>query len=352
MVTPQITIVVVPRERFSYTRESLDSIYEYTTLPFNLVYVDGNSPSQVQQYLQAQSQEKGFQLIRTDYYLYPNRARNLGLAQVETPYVVFLDNDVIVSPGWLEALVQCAEETGATIVGPLVCHEEPVHEIVHCAGGETHVNVDVKGRRRLREKMYKQGHKVAAVLPKMQRTQTELCEFHCMLVRTDIFDRLGFLDETLLNSKEHLDFCMSVIQANGTVYFEPASILTYVPGAPLHWTDYHFYMLRWSDAWETSSLSRLREKWDLAEDGYFQHKYKIMGWRRKNAIIRPLAQNLVFGLHGTLLEKAFVFGLAKAEKLLNRYLTSRYVSSEHKRQPTPLVLSPKIREIAVSQGQR
>jgi GT2 family glycosyltransferase len=350
MLDPQVTIVVVPRERFSFTRESLESVYEHTSVPFKLVYVDGNSPPDVQHYLEKQSQEKGFHLIRTDYYLYPNRARNLGLAQVNTRYVVFLDNDVVVSSGWLEALVMCAEETGSTIVGPLVCHEKPVHEIVHCAGGETHINVDVKGRRRLREKMYKQGHLVAKVLPQMQRTKTELCEFHCMLVNTQIFQQLGPLDETMLNTKEHLDFCMTVIQSGGTVYFEPASIVTYVPGPPLKWSDLHFYMLRWSNAWEQASLSRLREKWDLADDGYFQHKHKIMGWRRKNSVLRPLARKLAFGLKDSVFEKGWVFVLTPPERLLNRFLTDRYAKTQQKRQPDAPRFSPKAAETITSQG--
>ena len=153
MAQPQITIVVSPRERFSCTRESLESIYEHTKIPFKLVYIDGNSPAKVRRYLEAQALAKDFQLIRTDYYLYPNQARNLGLHQVNTKYVVFIDNDVIVSPEWLNHLVQCAEETGATIVGPLACQDKPLHEIVHCAGGENHVWLDTKGdqvRRRLR----------------------------------------------------------------------------------------------------------------------------------------------------------------------------------------------------------
>lgn len=48
----QVTIVVSPRERFSYTRESLESIYQYSDLPFKLVYVDGNSPSHIKKYLE------------------------------------------------------------------------------------------------------------------------------------------------------------------------------------------------------------------------------------------------------------------------------------------------------------
>jgi len=40
---PQVTIVVVPRERFSLAARSLQSIYEQSDVPFRLVYVDGGS---------------------------------------------------------------------------------------------------------------------------------------------------------------------------------------------------------------------------------------------------------------------------------------------------------------------
>ena len=38
----------------------------------------------------------------------------LGLERATTLYVAFLDNDVVVEPGWLEALVRCAEESKPT----------------------------------------------------------------------------------------------------------------------------------------------------------------------------------------------------------------------------------------------
>lgn len=321
MADPQVTIVVVPRERFSCVRESLESIYEHTTIPFNLVYVDGNSPRQVRRYLEAKAQEKGFQLIRTDYYLYPNQARNLGLSQVKTKYLVFIDNDVIVSPGWLNHLVQCAQETEATVVGPLMCQDQPVHEIIHFAGGESHIWSDNLGRRRIREKMYKQGQRVAELRDQFKRIETELAEFHCVLVRTEIFERIGLLDEAMINTKEHLDFCMTVRNAGGTVYFEPECVVTYVPGPPLEWTDLHYYMLRWSDAWTLSSLNRFREKWELVEDGYFQSKYKKLGWRRRKTIVGPLAHRLTLGIKsGWFAEKI----LTPIDKVFNRYLTNRH----------------------------
>ena len=343
MSEPQVTIVVSPRERFSYTRESLESIYENTQIPFKLIYVDGNSPKKTREYLQWEAQEKGFQLIRTDYYLTPNRARNIGLAEVDTKYVVFVDNDIIPADRWLKALIDCSEETEATVVGPLMFQYLPLHQEIHFAGGESHVVVDAKGRRRLREKMYKQGKQITDPRVKLQRTKTELCEFHVMLVRTEIFQHLGTFDEQMLNTKEHLDFCMNVAQNGGNVYFEPKSLVTYVPTSPLKFTDLHYYMLRWSDAWELNSLTKLREKWNLAEDGYFQHKYKALGWRRRDTILMPIVRYLTFGIQNQFLQKVLMYGLfAPLEKLLNRYLTSVYAKKylQPKSTPSTPVVTP------------
>ncbi|MEM6598811.1 MAG: glycosyltransferase [Cyanobacteria bacterium P01_D01_bin.36] len=322
---PLITIVVVPRERFSYAQLSLESLYENTTIPFDLVYIDGNSPGPERRFIQQYSQEKGFKLIRTEHYLWPQRARNLGLAEVKTPYVVFVDNDVVVQPGWLRIMLECSQKTNATVVGPLMCHEEPIHEIVHFAGGESRVVTDIKERRHLREKMYLQGKAVKDVLPRLEQCETELCEFHCMLVKMDVFDELGAFDESILNTKEHVDFCMNVAALGRTVYFEPDSIVTYVPGPTLAWRDLHYYMLRWSNAWELVSLARLQEKWNLCEDGYFKHKYKALGWRRRDAILQPMLDKIGLTNRRSLPNKLMMYGLlAPIEVALNKVLTRQY----------------------------
>jgi GT2 family glycosyltransferase len=158
-----------------------------------------------------------------------------------------------------------------------------------------------------------------------------------MLVRTEIFDRIGNFDEGMLNTKEHLDFCLMVTQAGGAIYFEPASIATYVPGPPLERTDMHFFMLRWSDAWTMGSLDRIREKWNLTEDGYFKNKYKKLGWRRKNTIVKPIGKSISnrLGLeYQSLKERLFTW-----EKSLNRFLTSRYAQKYLKPQKDKTVIN-------------
>ena len=311
---PRLTVVIVPRERFSCTQESLESLLENTSIPYNLVYVDGNSPPPICRYLRTQAQTHGFRLLRFDRFLSPNQARNIGLSQVKTPYVVFLDNDVIVSPGWLSSLVDCAEATGAAIVGPLMCQDRPLHQTIHFAGGEAHIYTDSQGRRHLREKMYAHMRPVEVMRSRLQRQPTELVEFHCMLVRTDVFQQTGPLDEAILSTKEHMDFCMSVMQAGESVYFEPTSVVTYVPEPPQTLADMHFYMLRWSDAWAKASVTRMQEKWQLTADKYFENTYRRARSRRVMTFVDPLNQRLTGSNQRHLLHKL----LRGSEKYLNQ----------------------------------
>jgi hypothetical protein len=82
----------------------------------------------------------------------------------------------------------------------------------------------------------------------------------------EAFERLGSLDENLLSAAEHTDLCLLARAAGGEVYLEPQSVVTYVPPPPLAAFDLSYFRLRWSDAWNTATLERFRQKWDLRAD--------------------------------------------------------------------------------------
>ncbi|NEP60933.1 MAG: glycosyltransferase [Symploca sp. SIO2G7] len=324
MTKPQVTLVVSPHERFSYTRSSLESIYENTNYPFSLIYVDGGSPSNIKQYLRSQAQKREFKLIRTEHYLCSNQARNLGLRQVETEYVVFINNDIHVAPGWLENLMQCAQQTEATIISPLICIGNNLQQKIHLASGETWIYLQVKGDK-IKRNLYEQYHFIncplAEVKTQLQRQQSKLAQFHCLLVRNTIFDKIGFLDEGLLSTREGIDFCLSITQLGGTIYFEPTAVVNYVPGPPFHLSDIPYFMLRWSDAWEIASLKHFAAKWNLKQDqGYIKQLYQDLGERRHQAFLHPLLNNLSFGRRNSWLEPI----LLSAERQLNHYFTKCY----------------------------
>lgn len=319
---PSITIIVAPREGFSSTKQSLESIYKYTQVPFNLVYVDAGSPRHIQKYLQRTATKRGFTLLRTEHYLSPNQARNLGLSQVTTDYVVFVDNDIHVSAGWLEKLWQCAQETDAAVVCPITCIGKPLHDRIYFAGGEVRIFMDAKGsqiRRRLYENRFLVNRSVASIKHQLYRRSCELTELRCALIRRTVFNHIGCLDEQLLGTQEDIDFCLRINRLGGRIYCEPAARVTHVPRIPGR-SDLAYFMLRWSDAWEVESLMHFQQKWDLDMDDYFLQRYRQLGYYRRQALLYPLLHCLV-GERPMSWLKNLALGL---ERWLNQQIVDRH----------------------------
>ena len=316
MKPDDVTIVVVPRDHFSDTQEALESLYAHTEAPFKLVYVDGGSPPRTARYLRDKASAHGFTLLRSEHYLTPNQARNLGVSRAQTRYVVFIDNDVVVAPRWLPPLVDCADSTQAAVVGPLNYERRPLHQTVHFAGGDARIDVTRENgveRRTLIDRIHK--------APVPSRTPTEAAEFHCMLVRLDRFREVGGLDEKLLSTRENIDFCLAVRAAGGTVYLEPASRVTYLPPVPLRWSDVPFFALRWSDAWDLSSFRHLRDKWRLDEDEYFLRQYRHIGWRRQGLMMQG---GVLRWMHSWRLRSGVERLLRPLEKRINAAIARRH----------------------------
>jgi GT2 family glycosyltransferase len=329
---PDVTIVVVPREQFSKSQASLESIYAATPRPFKLVYVDGNSPASLCRYLEQQAVKLGFQLVRTENYLTSNEARNIGLREVRTKYVAFVDNDAFVQPGWLDALLRCAEETDAWVVGPLYCYgtdgSDGNPHIVHTAGADLRIISD--GTRRFEEKHRHVHRRVDEVLGELRREPIDLVEFHCMLVRTDTFDRIGPLDEKLFSFLDHVDFCLAVRQAGGSVYFEPDAVITHLAPPPFAPMDLPYFLLRWSNAWLCPSVRHFACKHGVAEsdlDGHFrfrdQHRRRLVAGMRQR-IQRFLGSR---GLRAANLVEPIVFNLIIERTIVRRMQRKRTMNS-------------------------
>lgn len=314
MMEPEVTIVVAPREHFSCAERSLESIYEHTSYPFKLVYVDGNSPTRVKQYLEVEAGRRGFHLIRTEHYLSPNEARNIGLRHVKTKYVVFMDNDALPTPGWLEKLVRCAEETAAWVVGPLYLIGELEQQTIHMAGGTVHIE-QKRGKRLLRDKHHHLRKRLSDLPAPLQRERCDFVEFHCMLVCADVFERLGPLDEGLLSSREHVDLCLNVREAGGSVYLEPNAIVTHITPSPVVWSDLPYFMLRWSEAWNLASLDHFDVKWGVEPD-----PNKVTWLRHRRQMFLQPMQGVTKRVFGRYADKADQLLLFPMEKFLNRML--------------------------------
>lgn len=260
MSKASVTVVMSPRERFSLTRRTLESLCADPGMDFEFICIDGGSPAPVRDYLRRESERRGFKLVRKPYYLKPNEARNLIYDDIRTDYVAFIDNDVEFAPGWLKYLVECAEETGASVISPLICIYEPVHTIVHMAGGEARFEVK-DGKRIFREKHFFYDRPVAEVKDKLIRRPIDLAEFHCMLVRTDMLKKMGRFDEGLTATSEHADFCLTALKHGALIMLEPRSVVTNVVGPKLGLLELPHFFWRWN------------RKDCLASERYFFNKW-------------------------------------------------------------------------------
>ena len=289
-----VTLIVSPRERFGVARESLLSIFAHTQQRYELIYVDCGVDALFSDWLDQQAGLRGFRILRPGLVT-PNEARNLGLKLVSTQYVVFIDNDVIVAPGWLDAMINCANDETADIVAPLTCQGLPLHQTIHQAGGSLLDDpmsffAQPAGERIIVDQHAFAGQRVAQVATKLRRAATGSCEFHCVLVRRSLFDWIGPLDERLLASREHLDLCLAATQAGKKIVFEPAAIVSYLfPSRqrPMNRADWHYFALRWSPSWLAQSVEHFEHKWGLRpplnSPGHGQHE-----WRLFEGLVKPL----------------------------------------------------------------
>lgn len=338
MSEPRATVIVTQRERFGMTEESLESLFENTP-GVRVIYVDGKSPRRVANYLSREAEARGFTLLRKERFLTPNEARNIGAAAADTEFVVFVDNDVLYSPNWLDRLIACADETGAWAVAPLTCQGIPAHTEIHHAGGDYAPGGDMDAffaqdpdiGRAFDEVMHGHAEKLEAWEGRLERKQTGMCEFHCVLARRDVFDRIGPLDEKLLSTKEHIDFSISIRQAGGAVWFEPSSVVTYVfpcRARPMTPEDWPFFALRWSDAYGKRSLEHFIAKWGLrTRDDYVALRKRIYAKRRYQGMLLPMMRKVpLLGRSDRLARKA-----ASLSRVPERMVNAAWVSMHDRR---------------------
>lgn len=273
MDQPKVSLVVVQKERFSYTQKALESIYDNTQFPFELIYVDGNSPAHVHNYLECASEQYGFKLIRKEQFLFPNQARNIGLQEAKTDFVVFIDNDVLVSSGWLTKLMDCEARTQAAIIVPL-CMEGEAFDPIHQAGGKMHIKEIKDGRRWLIEKRPYMRLPLTKLSQPLVGEPTEIGEFHCVFAQRKLFEKIGLLDEQFMGMAEDTDFFLSATQANQLIYFEPTCVVSYVLPNKLNFSDLPFFFTRWNDNWCLKSVNRLQQKYNLSSDAPILRRYE------------------------------------------------------------------------------
>ena len=114
-----VTVVVPVRDRPRQLARLL------SCLPSSVPVVVVDDGSAEPALTRAVCQELGARLVPHPVSTGPAAARNSGLAAVRTPFVAFLDSDVVPVPGWLGTLRRHLDDPAVAAVGPRVLGDPP-----------------------------------------------------------------------------------------------------------------------------------------------------------------------------------------------------------------------------------
>ena len=255
------------RERHALAEASIESIVRATDRPYRFIYLDVQSPDWLRETLAHRADDWGLEVVRFDEPLWPHEARNLVVGSIATDYIVFIDNDVLVEAGWLDALVTCADETGAGIVGPLYLWGDGVHPPkIHMAGGKFTEEFTEHGQRHLIDVRLLSEKDPGEVASALHRQPCDFLEYHCTLIRTDLVRDGTLLDRRIRCVHEHVDTALSVKQRGFPIFFEPTSRVTYLGLADYTLDELDFFRWRWSIEETERNIATLSSKWNIANE--------------------------------------------------------------------------------------
>lgn len=215
---PRVSIVIPVYNKVAYTLACLRSLGEHAgETPFEVIVVDDGSGDATPQRLAGVG---GIRAIRNAHNLGFIGSCNAGAAEARGEYVLFLNNDTVVTAGWLDALVRCIEGTPrcGMVGSKLVYPDGRLQE----AGGI--VFDDGSG--------WNVGRFGDPDDPRYSfRREVDYCSGAAILLRRELFDRLGRFDTRYAPAYyEDTDLAFAVRAAGLEVHVEPASVVIHFEG--------------------------------------------------------------------------------------------------------------------------
>lgn len=165
------------------------------------------------------------------------RGCNQGARRASGSVVVFLNNDTVPEPGWLDAMLGWFQRPGVAAVGAtLVLPDGEVHH----AG----VAVDFSQPR----------GKEAWEVTSRGRGEVQAVTGACMAVDAERFWSVGGFDIAYMNGYEDVDLCLALAADGGRIVYEPDARVMHHRSASAGFSPARF-------AFVDRNVNRLRAKW-------------------------------------------------------------------------------------------
>ena len=206
----KVDIVILTHGKAEVTRRCFESIQEHTRNQYRVIWLDnGSQPEEVAAMKAVADKFETCELVPNETNLGFSKAANLGLLRSlstgDASHVLLLNNDVIVTPGWLDRLLMVMEETGYAAVGPLTSEDNP-----HSLDALRPIVADLPTFN---------GEPPAVRAAKLEKQygcrslQSEnILSFFCCLLKKSAVREVGQLDENLFCYGEDNDYCKRLVR--------------------------------------------------------------------------------------------------------------------------------------------
>ena len=263
---PLVTIVVSFRERWRFTADTVESIIRHSGGDYALWVLDPGMPDEVRGALEPHVESGAIRLVPVANGKQPNEWRAEIVSRLSSPFAVFIDNDVVVRAGWLEKMVGCAEETGAGIVCPLYLWGEGADsDVIHMAGGALTLQATPSGTKMTER--HRHVDKTTGQVPEdLHRRTCGFGEFHCLMMRREIYSAAGMFDPGIVTIHEHIHASMLARELGYETWFEPDSRVTYLAFAPWQAGDLKAARERWDYGQAMASMAAFAKRWSVIDD--------------------------------------------------------------------------------------
>ena len=215
---PRVSIVIPVYNKIAYTSACLRSIATHAgAIAFEVIVVDDGSSDATARRLAGIG---GIRSVRNAQNLGFIGSCNAGAAVARGDYLLFLNNDTLVTAGWLDALLGCLEEApqaglvGARLIYPDGRLQEAGGIVFNDASGWNVGRFEDAGDSRY-----------------AFRREVDYCSGAAIMLRRDLFARLGAFDTRYTPAYyEDTDLAFAVRAAGLKVYYEPAATVVHFEG--------------------------------------------------------------------------------------------------------------------------
>jgi GT2 family glycosyltransferase/glycosyltransferase involved in cell wall biosynthesis len=206
-----VAIVICVHDALADARVCLESLLRTTMPPFHLVLVDDGSGPETRDYLATFASDQAATLVRNRTARGYTVAANQGLRLTSGDFAVLLNSDTVLTRGWLDRLIACAEsDPRIGVVGPLsnTASWQSVPSVL-AEDGDWAANPLPAG-----QTVEGMADLVARASPGVYPRIPFLNGF-CFLIRREVLTAIGLLDEATFPQGygEENDFCMRARRA-------------------------------------------------------------------------------------------------------------------------------------------